>query len=154
MLAIVVSVSALVVIGAAAMYALPNFNIALPNFNNFAELFPHEAASAPIPDPAVSATLKDIQSAQQQNAVALQENGAVLQQDAATLQQGAATLDAAGSGDAVKPPPDRFDLLARGVLPKERAETRRLRRALPPLALAAARAAPQAFRAIRYRRIG
>lgn len=91
--AIVVSVSALVAIGAAALYALPIFDIALANFNNFAELFPREAASAPIPDPAVSATLKDIQSAQQQNAVALQENGAVLQQNAAMLHQGAATLE-------------------------------------------------------------
>jgi uncharacterized coiled-coil protein SlyX len=91
--AIVVFVSVLVVIGAAAIYALPNFNIALPNFSSFAELFPRETASAPIPDPAVSATLKDIQSVQQQNAVTLQENGAVLQQNAAMLQQGAATLE-------------------------------------------------------------
>ncbi len=84
--AIVVSVSALVVIGAAAIYALPNLS-------SFAELFPREAASAPIPDPAVTAALKDIQSAQQQNAVTLQENGAALLQNAAMLQQGAATLE-------------------------------------------------------------
>src|SRR5690348_13976320 len=49
--AIVVSVSALIVIGAAALYALPNFNTALPNFSSFAELFPRAAASAPITDP-------------------------------------------------------------------------------------------------------
>jgi hypothetical protein len=91
--AIVVSVSALVVIGAAAIYALPNFSIALPNFGSFAELFPREAASAPIPDPAVTAALKDIQSSQQQYTASLQENGAVLRQNAAMLQQGAATLD-------------------------------------------------------------
>jgi uncharacterized coiled-coil protein SlyX len=72
---------------------LPNFNIALPNFSSFAEPFPREAASAPIPDPTVTTALKDIQSSQQQNAAALQENGAVLQQNAAMLQQGEATLD-------------------------------------------------------------
>lgn len=92
MSAIVVSVSALVVIGAAAIYALPNFNIALPNFGSFAELFPRETASAPIPDP-VTTALKDIQSSQQQNAATLQENGAVLAHNAAMLQQDAATLD-------------------------------------------------------------
>ena len=38
--AIVVSSSlALAVIGAVAIYALPEFNIALPNFRRFAELF-------------------------------------------------------------------------------------------------------------------
>lgn len=77
--AIVVSSLALAAVGAAATYALPKFNIALPNFSSFAELFPRETASAAVPDPAVSATLKDIQSAQQKNAAALQENGAVLQ---------------------------------------------------------------------------
>ena len=91
--AIVVSSLALAVIGAVAIYSLPEFNIALPNFSSFAGLFPRETASAPIPDPAVSATLKDIQSAQQQNVAALQENGAVLQQNTALLQQGAATLE-------------------------------------------------------------
>ena len=96
--AIVVSSLALAVIVAAAIYVLPNFNIALPNFSSFAELFPSETASAPIPDPAVSATLKDIQSAQQQNAAALQENGAVLQQNTAMLQQGAATLESLKQG--------------------------------------------------------
>jgi hypothetical protein len=93
MLAIVVSVSALVVIGAAATYALPNFNIALPNFSSSADLFSRAAASAPIPDPAVTAALKDIQSSQQQDSAVLQQNGAVLQQNAAMLQQGAATLE-------------------------------------------------------------
>jgi hypothetical protein len=96
--AIVVSSLALVVIGAVAIYALPKFNIALPNFSSVAELFPRETASAPISDPAVSATLKDIQSAQQQNAAALQEDGAVLQQNIAMLQQGAATLESLRQG--------------------------------------------------------
>jgi uncharacterized coiled-coil protein SlyX len=94
MAVIVVSFSALVVGGAAAAaFALPNLNVALPNFSSFAELFPRETASAPIPDPVVSGMLKDIQSGQQQNAVALQETGAALQQNTAMLQQGAATLE-------------------------------------------------------------
>ena len=89
--ATLVSFAALAVIGAAAAYALPNFN-------SFTELFAHETASAPIPDPAVSATLKDIQSFQQQNAAALQENGAVLQQNAAMLQQDTAILESLRQG--------------------------------------------------------
>ena len=95
---IVVSLLALAVISGAAVYALPKFNIALPNFASFAELFPRETASAPIPDPAVGAILKDIQSAQQQNAAALQENGAALQQNTAILQRGAATLESLRQG--------------------------------------------------------
>ena len=89
--AIIVSLSVLAVISAATAYAVPNFN-------GFAEQSPHEMASAPIPDPTVSATLKDIQSFQQQNAAALQENGAVLQQNVAMLQQGAANLESLRQG--------------------------------------------------------
>ena len=80
--AIVVSLSALAVIGAATANSLPNFNsfslpnfdhFSLPNFNRFAAQphTSHKTASAPIPDPAVSATLKDIQLSQQQNAAVL-----------------------------------------------------------------------------------
>ena len=86
--AILVSLSALAVIGAATAnflpsfnhfslpsfshFSLPNFNqFSLPNFNRFVAQSPHETASVPIPDPAVSATLKDIQLSQQQNAAAL-----------------------------------------------------------------------------------
>jgi hypothetical protein len=80
--AIVVSLSALAVIGAVTANSLPNFNsfalpnfdhFALPNFNRFAAQpqTPDKTASAPIPDPAVSATLKDIQLSQQQNAAVL-----------------------------------------------------------------------------------
>src|ERR1700730_424172 len=75
--AIVVSLSALAVISAATAYALPNFN-------RFAEQFPHQTASAPIPDPVVSATLKDIQLSQQQNAavlVSLTQSSATQQAD-------------------------------------------------------------------------
>jgi hypothetical protein len=68
--AIVVSLSALAVIGAATANSLPNFN---SFFNRFASQphTPHKTASAPIPDPAVSGTLKDIQLSQQQNAAVL-----------------------------------------------------------------------------------
>ena len=87
--AIVLSLSALAIIGAATANSLPNFtsfslpnfdfslpnfdHFSLPNFNRFAAQphTPHKTASAPIPDPAVSATLKDIQLSQQQNAAVL-----------------------------------------------------------------------------------
>jgi hypothetical protein len=93
--AIVVSLFALAVIGAAAANFLPNFslpdfnrfslpdfslssfnrlslpNFSLPDFNRFAAQSRLETASAPIPDPAINATLKDIQLSQQQNAAVL-----------------------------------------------------------------------------------
>jgi hypothetical protein len=86
--AIVVSLSALAVIGAATANALPNYNgfslpnfnrlslpkftgFSLPNFDRFTAPSPHQTAAAPIPDPAVSATLKDIQVSQQQSAAVL-----------------------------------------------------------------------------------
>jgi hypothetical protein len=97
MWAIVAPIPALVVIGTATVYALPNFNIALPNFSSFAELSPRAAASVPLPDP-VTAVLTDIQSSQQKNADTLQENGAVLQRNTAMLQQGAATLESLRQG--------------------------------------------------------
>jgi hypothetical protein len=99
--AIVVSLAALAVIGAATANALPNFSgfslpnfnrlslpnfdgFSLPNFNRFAAQPPHETVSVPIPDPAVSAALKDIQSSQQQNAavlVSLTQSSATQQAD-------------------------------------------------------------------------
>jgi hypothetical protein len=93
--AMVVSALALTVMGA---YALPEVTSALPNFSSFAELLPRETASASISDPAIIATLKDIQSAQQRDATALDENGAVLQQNTAMLQQGATALDSLRQG--------------------------------------------------------
>lgn len=87
---------ALLLNGAAAVYTLPSFDIATPSFSNLAELLPH--ASAPIPDPIVTAALKDIQSAHQQYLVALQENGSSLQQNTVLLQRGAATLDSLKQG--------------------------------------------------------
>jgi len=85
-----VSLFAFVVIGAAAANSLPNSNhfsfpnvslpdfnrfslpnFSLPNFDHFAAQSPHATASAPIPDLAISATLKDIQLSQQQNAAVM-----------------------------------------------------------------------------------
>ncbi|MEP6837999.1 MAG: hypothetical protein ABJA75_08095 [Bradyrhizobium sp.] len=121
--AIVVSLSALVIVSAAAGYAWPRLRIALPNLSSFAKPLPHETASAPIPkasvpirtasapvptapvpvptvsipvpDPAVSATLKDIQTSQTQHSAALV---AVLQRQSATLKQGAGTLESLKQG--------------------------------------------------------
>jgi hypothetical protein len=95
--AIVGASFALVVIGAAA-YDLPKFDVVLPNFPSFAELSPSKTASAPIPDPAVGATLKEIQSAQRQNVAAVRESEAFLKENAAILQQGAATLESLKQG--------------------------------------------------------
>lgn len=109
--AIVVSLSALAVIGVATANALPNFNglslpifnrlslpnfdgfslpnfsrFSLPNFDRFTAQPPHETASAPIPapipDPVVNAALKNIQLSQQQNAAVLKS----LTQSSATQQ--------------------------------------------------------------------
>ena len=103
--AIVVSLSALAVIGAATANSLPNFSFpnfslpdfslpnfslpnfhrfALPNFDRFVAQSPHETASAPTPEAAVNATLKDIQLSQQQNAavlVSLAQSSAAQQAD-------------------------------------------------------------------------
>jgi hypothetical protein len=109
--AILVSLSALAIIGAATANSLPSFNpsslpnfnyfslpnfdgfslpnislpnfdgFSLPNFNRFAAP-PHETALAPLPDPVVRAALKDIQLSQQQNAAVL----VLLTQTSATQQ--------------------------------------------------------------------
>ena len=92
--AILVSLSALAIIGAATANFLPNFSLpdfnrlslphssspnfsrlswpdfSWPDFNRFVAQSPHETASAPVPDPTVNA-LKDIQLSQQQNAAVL-----------------------------------------------------------------------------------
>jgi hypothetical protein len=101
--AIVVSLFALAVIGAATANFLPNFNrfslpnFSLPNFSRFAAQPPHETASVPIPGPAVSATLKDIQSSQQQNAaalVSLTQSSATQQADLKKISRQLSTLAA------------------------------------------------------------
>jgi hypothetical protein len=110
--AIAVSLSALAVIGAVTANSLPNFNrfslpnfdhFSLPNFNRFAAQSPHETASAPIPDPAVSATLKDIQLSQQQNAavlVSLTQSSATLQADLKRISRQLSSL--AAQADALQ----------------------------------------------------
>jgi cell division protein FtsB len=93
---LLLSLFALLLNGAAAVYTLPSFDIASPNFASLAELLPH--ASAPIPDPIITGALKDIQSAHQQYLVAIQESGATLQQNTILLQRGAASLDSLKQG--------------------------------------------------------
>jgi hypothetical protein len=87
---LVLSLFALTINGAAAIYTLPS-DFPLPNVNSLAELLPHQKASVPKPDPVVAA-LKDIQSAQQQHAGSLQENSYSLQQNTALLQQDSIAL--------------------------------------------------------------
>jgi hypothetical protein len=109
---IVVSLAALAVIGAATGNALPNFNgfsvlnfnrLSLPNFDRFAAQSPHETASAPIPDPLVSATLKDIQLSQQQSAavlVSLTQSSATQQADLKRISRQLSSL--AAQADALQ----------------------------------------------------
>jgi hypothetical protein len=93
---LMLSLFALLLNGAAAVYTLPSFDMELPNFASLAELLPH--ASAPIPDPIITSALKDIQSTNQQHLAALQESEATLQQNSILLQRGAATLDTVKQG--------------------------------------------------------
>ena len=85
------SVFALGLNAAAAVYTLSPSDFALPNVSSLAELLPHQKASDPAPDPVLVA-LKDIQSAQQQHVAALKENNSSLQQSTALLQQDLNTL--------------------------------------------------------------
>ena len=85
------SVFALGLNATAAVYTMSPSDFALPNVSNLAELLPHQQASDPTPDPVVAA-LKDIQSAQQQHAIALQDNGSSLQQTTALLLQDSNSL--------------------------------------------------------------
>lgn len=84
------SVCALAINGAAAIYTLP-FDLPSPNISSLAALLPRQGEPAPKPDPIVAA-LKDIQSAQQQQAASLQEINSSLQQNAALQQQDSTTL--------------------------------------------------------------
>jgi hypothetical protein len=129
----VVSLSALAVIGAATAnslpsfdrfslpnFSLPNFNrislpnferfswpnfdhFSLPNFNRFAAQPPPKTASTPIPDPAVSAALKDIQLSQRQNAavlVSLTQSSATQQADLKRISRQLSSL--AAQADALQ----------------------------------------------------
>ncbi len=84
------SVFALGLNAAAAVYTLSPSDFALPNVSSLAELLPHQKAPDTIPDPVVAA-LKDIQ---QQHVISLQENSSSLQQNTALLQQDSTTLAA------------------------------------------------------------
>jgi hypothetical protein len=84
------SVFALGLNATAAVYTLSPSDFALPNISGLvAELFPHQVAPAPIPEVVVAA-LKDIQSAQQQQAGALKENASLLQLNTVLLKQNTA----------------------------------------------------------------
>lgn len=89
------SVCALAINGAAAIYTLPfdlpSFDLPSPNISSLAALLPRLEDTAPKPDPIVAA-LKDIQSAQQQQAASLQEINSSLQQNTALRQQDSTTL--------------------------------------------------------------
>lgn len=84
------SVCALAINGAAAVYTLPSDFSSL-DIGSLAELLPSREAPAPKPDPVVAA-LKEIQSAQQQHTASLQENNRALQQNAAREQQDSMVL--------------------------------------------------------------
>jgi hypothetical protein len=77
------AVCALAINGAAAIYTSP-FELPSPDISSRVE-------SAPKPDPVIAA-LKDIQSAQQQQAAALQEINSSLQQNTALRQQDSTVL--------------------------------------------------------------
>ena len=81
------SVIALGINSAAAVYTMTPADFALPNVSMLAELIPHQKISDLMAD-LTGAASKDVPSAQQQHAAALQENSALLQQNAALLQQG------------------------------------------------------------------
>lgn len=89
------SVCALAINGAAAIYTLPfdlpSFDLPSPNISSLAALLPRQEDTAPKPDPIVAA-LKDIQTAQQQQAASLQEITSSLQQNVALRQQDSTTL--------------------------------------------------------------
>ncbi|MDA9410170.1 hypothetical protein XH80_26510 [Bradyrhizobium sp. CCBAU 45384] len=84
------AVCALAINGSAAIYTLP-FDLPSPDISNLAALFPRQQEPAPKPD-AVAVALKEIQSAQQQQAAALQEISSSLQQNTALRQQDSTTL--------------------------------------------------------------
>ncbi len=92
------SVFALGINAMAAVYTTSPSDFTLPDVSGLvAELLPHDRAPAPLPEALVTA-LKEIQSAQQQQAATLQEHSALLQQNAALHQQDLATFDALRHG--------------------------------------------------------
>lgn len=84
------SLCALAINGAAAIYTLPS-DLPSLTVGRLAELLPRGEASAPKLDPVVAA-LKDIQAAQQQHTALLQQNNHALEHNAAVLQQDSTVL--------------------------------------------------------------
>ena len=87
---VALAVCALAINGAAAIYTLP-FDLPSPDISSLAALLPRQEESTAKPDPIVAA-LRDIQSAQQQQAASLQEISSSLQKSAALRQQDSTTL--------------------------------------------------------------
>lgn len=85
------SVIAIGINSAAAVYTMAPSDFALPNVSMLADLVPHQKISDLMADLAGPAS-KDVPSAQQQHVAALQENSSLLQQNAALLQQDAIAL--------------------------------------------------------------
>ena len=85
------SVIALGINSAAAVYTMTPSDFALPNVSMLADLVPHQKISDLMADLAGPAS-KDVPSAQQQHMAALQENSSLLQQNAALLQQDSIAL--------------------------------------------------------------
>lgn len=85
------SVIALGINSAAAVYTMTPADFALPNASMLAELIPHQKISDFMADLAGPAS-KDVPSAQQQHLAALQENSSLLQQNALRLQQDSIAL--------------------------------------------------------------
>jgi hypothetical protein len=81
-------------------FSLPNFSLphfSSPNFDRFVAPAPHQTASAPTPEAVVSATLKDIQLSQQQNAavlVSLAQSSAAQQADLRRISRQLSSLSA------------------------------------------------------------
>jgi hypothetical protein len=124
--AIIISLTffALAFISAATAYALSNFN-------RVAERSAHETASAPTPDPIVSATMKDIQLAQQQNAAMLEQltqSSAVQQTDLKRISNQLSSL--AARADALQNMPVTTSAIPP---PRERARAVRTSRQKPSL---------------------
>ena len=85
------SVIALGINSAAAVYTMTPSDFALPNVSMLADLIPHQKLSDFMADLAGPAS-KDLQLVQQQHVAALQENSSLLQQNAALLQQDSIAL--------------------------------------------------------------
>lgn len=83
------SIFALGLNSAVAVYTLSPSDFALPDISSLAELLPRQKTADP---DFVVAALKDIQSAQQQHVASLQENSSLLQQNTALLQQDSIAL--------------------------------------------------------------